>query len=339
MFCVECGSEEMLFGSLCRKCLLSKRVIKPPSHIELEMCHLCGNFFDHGKWKDLDYIEQAGQIIEANTETYKQIESIRWEIPEFEPSKGEHHVVCHAIASVGGKEFCQDFDIGIRIRVQTCPSCSRQNSDYFEAIIQLRRDNVSVKNAERELAIENQQILNYVDSLAGNEENAFLTKWGTVPGGMDYYIGSMALARNIVSKMRENLGATIKESNTIIGMRDGHDIYRYTFLVRLPAYGRGDIVAYDKKLFVVDSVSPKVITLKSVRYAQIYKITPGDTKIKLVSKYSELLEAIVVSHDKTSIQILDPESMKTVTVLRPRYLEHIGESVLAVWYDERLHAV
>ncbi len=339
MFCVECGSEEKLYGSLCRECLLSKDLINSPSHIELEMCHDCGNFYDRGRWRDLDYVEQASRILDDKTKTHKQIDSIHWEIPEFEPVKGEHRVTCQAIAIIGGQEFKQDLEIGIRIRVQMCPSCSRRSSDYYEAILQLRRDGVASKDAEIELAIENQQVLRYVDSLAGNEENAFLTKWGVVPGGMDYYIGSIVLAKNIAARMREGYGATIKESNSMVGMRDGQDLYRWTILVRLPIHGRGDVVAYDKKLYVVDAVSRKILSLKSVAKGQIYRMSPDDSKIKPVAKYSKLMEAVVVSYEGKAIQILDPENFKTVTVLRPPYLKQVGETVPVVRYDEQLHVV
>ena len=339
MFCVECGSEEKLYGSLCRECLLSKDLIDPPSHIELEMCHDCGKFYDRGRWHDLDYVEQASRILEGKTKTHKQIESIRWVIPEFEPTKGEHRVICQAIASIGGKDFELDFEIGIRIRVQMCPSCSRQSSDYYEAILQLRMEGVAAKDVETELAIENQQILRYVDSLAGNEDNAFLTKCGVVQGGMDYYIGSIVLAKNIAARMREGYGATIKESNTMVGMRDGQDLYRWTILVRLPLHGRGDIIAYEKKLYVVDAVSRKVLTIKGIAKGQIYRIQPDDSKIKPVSKYSKLMEAVVVSYEAKTIQVLDPDNYKTLTVLRPSYLKEIGETVPVVRYDEQLHAV
>ena len=296
MFCVECGSEEKLYGSLCRSCLLSKDLINPPSHIELEMCHGCANFYERGRWHDLDYVEQASRILEAQTKIHKQIDSIHWKIPEFEPVKGEHRVTCQAIASIGGKDFELDFEIGIRIRVQMCPSCSRQSSNYYEAIIQLRRDGVAAKDAEIELAIENQQILKYVESLAGNEDNAFLTKWGVVQGGMDYYIGSIVLAKNIAARMREGYGATIKESNTMVGMRDGQDLFRWTILVRLPLHGRGDIIAYEKKLYVVDAVTRKILTIKGIAKGQVYRISPDDSKIKPVSKYSQIMEAVVFSH-------------------------------------------
>jgi len=303
------------------------------------MCHSCGNFYDHGRWRDLDYIAQASRILGDATRVNKQIEDIQWEIPEFEPEKGEHRVMCQAIAMIGGQEFTQDFEIGIRIKVQMCPSCSRQNSDYFEAIIQLRRDGVAARNAEAELAVEDQQILEYVETLAGNEENAFLTKWGAVPGGMDYYIGSISLAKNIAARMRENYGARVKESNSLIGMKDGQDLYRWTILIRLPIHGQGDIVAYEKNLYVIESVTRKVLKLKSVSKGQIYRMSPEDAKIKTVAKYSELMEAVVVSIEDKAIQILDPESYKTVTVFRPPYMKQIGDTVQVVRYDELLHAV
>jgi len=339
MFCVECGSEEKIYGSLCRSCLLSKDLIDCPSHIELEMCHGCGNFYEHGRWRDLDYVEQASRILLDKTTTHKQIESIRWEIPDFEPVKGEHREICQAVSIIGGQEFLQDFEMNIRVRVQMCPSCSRKGSNYYEAIVQLRRDGVAVKDAEIELAIESQQILNYTESLADNEDNAFLTKWGVVAGGMDYYIGSIVLAKNIAARMREGYGATIKESNTMVGMRDGQDLYRWTILVRLPNYGRGDIIVYEKKLFLVDAVSRKILTIKGVAKGQIHRLNPEDSKIKPVCKYSQLMEAVVVSHDAKTIQVLDPDNYKTITVLRPSYLKEIGETVPVVRYDEQLHAV
>ena len=339
MFCVECGSEEELFGSLCRKCLLSKDLIMPPSHIALEMCHDCKKFFEAGRWKDIYYIELASEILADQTKTHAQVESISWEIPDFPPEKGEHREICRAIAIIGGQEFEQDFEVGIRIRVQMCPSCSRQSSDYFEAIIQLRRDGIAVKDAEKELAIENQLILKYTDTLAGNEENAFLTKWGAVPGGIDYYIGSIVLAKNISAKMRDNYGATIKESNTVVGMRDGQDLFRWTILVRMPANGVGDVVAYDRKLYVVDAVTRKVLTLKEITKGQIHRINPEDVKLKPVTKYSELMEAVVVSYEGKTIQVLDPDNYKTVTLALPPYLKQVGETVPVVRYDERLHVV
>ncbi len=339
MFCVECGSEEEIFGSLCRKCLLSKDLIMPPSYIALDMCHGCGRFFEAGRWKDMYHLELASEILESQTKTHAQVESLRFEIPDFPPDKGEHRETCRAIAMIGNREFEQDFEIGIRIKVQMCPSCSRQGSDYFEAIIQLRRDDVAVKDAEIELAIENQQILKYSETLAGNEENAFLSKWGAVPGGMDYYIGSIVLAKNIAAKMRDNYGASLKESNTVIGMRDGQDLYRWTILVRMPANGVGDVVAYDRKLYVVDGVTRKIITLKGIRHGHIYRIPPEDVKLKPVCKYSQLLEAVVVSHEGKTIQVLDPDNYKTVTLALPPYLKHIGETVPVVRYDEQLHVV
>ena len=339
MFCVECGSEEELFGSLCRKCLLSKDLIMPPTHIALDMCHDCGKFLESGRWQEIYHVTLATSILDTETKTHAQVESISWDIPDFPPDKGEHREACRAVAIIGNQEFEQDFEVAIRIRVQMCPSCSRQSSDYFEAIIQLRKDGLAVKDSERELAIENQLILKYTDTLAGNEANAFLSKWGAVQGGMDYYIGSIVLAKNIAAKMRDNYGANIKESNTIVGMRDGQDLYRWTILVRMPTNGVGDVVAYDKKLYVVDSVTRKVLALKDISHGQIYRVQPDDQKLKSVSRYSDLMEAVVVSYEAKTIQVLDPDNYKTITLTRPSYMREVGETVPVVRYDERLYVV
>ncbi|MFO7619353.1 MAG: NMD3-related protein [Thermoplasmata archaeon] len=339
MFCVECGSEEKLYGHLCRKCILSKNLIKPPEYVAVQVCLGCGKVMDGPVWKNMPPEDVAASEIGKATRTHAQVSSVRWSVPNFPAEKGEHRVVCTAHLLIADQELSLDSEVGIRVRFQKCQSCSRQSGDYYEAIIQLRLDGLNAKDAEKELAIENEVVFKMVDEHSGSDENAFITKYSPVKGGMDFYMGSAALARAIANKFRNRFGATINESPSLFGMKDGRDIYRYSILVRLPGFREGDVVALAGKLYSVESGDGKMLALKSARNGQIERVSPGESRLKLVARYHEIRDAVVVTHDRSTIQVLDPDSMAAVTISRPSYMKKIGETVSVVRYDDALHAV
>lgn len=337
MFCVECGSEEKLYGPLCKKCLLSKGLMTPPEYVSVHVCPSCMKVLDGPTWREMPHEDVAASLLEKATRIHTQVKHLRWDVPNFPPEKGEHRVACTAFASIAGEELAQDYEVGIRIRYEKCQSCSRQSGDYYEAIIQLRIEGLGIKEVEVELAEENALVLKMVDE--NSDENAFITKYSPVKGGMDYYIGSAALARTIANKFRNRYGASINEAPSLVGMKDGNDLYRYSILIRLPSYREGDIVALDRKLHVVEASDGKAMVLKAVSNGKIVRVNPGDQRLKAVARYRELRDAVVVSQEKHVIQILDPDSMATVTVTRPPYIKRVGETVHVVRYDDALYMV
>ncbi|MDO9537106.1 MAG: NMD3-related protein [Thermoplasmata archaeon] len=337
MFCVECGSEDKVYGHLCKNCLLSKNLITPPDYIEVHVCLGCARVLSGGSvWKKMAHEDEAATVLAAASKSHVEAKELRWEVPSFPADKGEHRVLCTAISMIGGEELAIDFEIGIRIRFQQCQSCSRQSGDYYESIIQLRIDDLSVKDAEIELAEESALVFKMVEE--SSDENAFISKCSLVKGGMDFYIGSTPLARAIANKFRNRYGAITTESPSIIGMKDGRDMYRFSIAVRLPTHREGDVVALDKKIHVVES-SGKIITLKNVSNGQIVRLSPDAPTLKPVAKFHELKDVVVVTHDKTTIQVLDPDSMVAVTLRKPPYLTKIGETVPVVRYDNVLYVV
>jgi nonsense-mediated mRNA decay protein 3 len=339
MFCVECGSEEKLYGHLCRKCLLTKDLIVPPEYIAVQVCPGCGRVMDGPVWKIMAHEDVATRLMAEVTRTHVEVEKVHWDVPNFPPDKGEHRVRCSAVALIAGEELVQEFELGIRIRLINCPACSRQMGDYYEAVLQLRMDGLLARDAPVELVDENALILNTVSEHADTDEKAFITKHVPVKGGFDYYMGSVTLARAIAAKIRARTGASVNESPSLIGMKDGNDVYRYALVVKLPTFREGDIVAFNKKVHAVDKSDSKMLVLKNVSNGQIVRVEPDDANLRPVAKYRDLKTAVVVTHDKTSIQVLDPDSMAAVTLSRPAYLKNIGETVPVVRYDDALYIV
>ncbi len=339
MFCVQCGSEEKLYGHLCRKCLLSKELIMPPDRIVVEVCRTCGRVMDGSVWKNALPEDIAVKLLGAGTRKLGQVRSVRWSVPYLPPEKGEHRVMCTAVLTIEDDEISQEREVLIRIRPGCCTSCSRQSGDYYEAVIQLRIEGIAAKDALVELAEENVIVQRMAEEHSSSDEKAFITKQSLVKGGIDYYVGSLAMARAIAGKIRALTGASVLESPSLVGQKDGVDMYRNSILVKLPALREGDVVAYDKKVHVVEESDSKVTVLKNVSNGQIVRVRSDDPRMKPVSKFRDIREAVVVTHDKTTVQVLDPDSMAAVTLQKPPYLKRIGEHVQVVRYDGQLHAV
>jgi nonsense-mediated mRNA decay protein 3 len=339
MFCVECGSEERLYGHLCRRCLLSKSLVTPPQYVIVKKCPGCERVLDGAVWRDTPHEAVAATALAAETKAHPQVDGLAWSVAEFPPEKGEHRVRCWAAATVAGEPLELDFEIGIRVRHEKCQACSRQSGDYYEAIIQLRLEDLSARDAEMELAEEAQMIFGLVDEQFAREENSFITKFTSVKGGIDFYIGSVQVARYIAGRLRNRYGAMVSESPSLIGQKDGRDLYRYSILVRLPRFREGDALALDRKVHVVDSVSGRKLVLAEAATGRVVRVEQDDPRLKMLARHRDLMQAVVVTHDKATVQLIDPETMAAVTVLRPSGLRRVGESVSVVRYEEALHIV
>jgi nonsense-mediated mRNA decay protein 3 len=325
-FCVECGSEERLYGHLCRKCLLSKDPIRPPKHISFSVCGSCGRVLRGSRWTDMTAGDAASEILLSLTVSRPGIEVVSWQLPDFEPEKGEQRLNCIASAELGEDEIQVQYEISVKIRHETCNVCSRFRGDYFEAILQLRGGSIEEAHA---LALEG------FERFSRNHEMGFVSKQLEVSGGMDYYVGSVGLAKAVAKSFRDSKGAAITESSSLIGKKDGRDLYRWTILIRLPLHNEGDIVEFEGEAHEVESVKASHTTIRRLTDGTRTRVK-DNADLKLIAKKDDIEDAVVVSRDADSIQVLDPADMKTITLARPACLEEVGESVKVARYKDTL---
>ncbi len=338
-FCVECGAEEKLYGHLCKDCLLSKDLIKPPAHVSVVVCRACDKVLKGSRWLETSPMEEAGESLGKETKTHTEVTGLKWEIPDFEPEKGEHMLECNAVASIGGEELSLPFKVSVKIGMQMCDVCSRMRGDYYEAIIQLRRGDLGSQGSDRDLAEADAGILKAISELGKADKMGFLAKTEEVTGGIDYYLGSMGVARSVTRKIRDSKGASITESRSLVGMKDGKELYRWTILIRLPSHRAGDVVVFENELHAVESVGRKYMNLRHLLSGKKTRIQVGSGNLKSIAPKENLEEAVVVSKAEDTVQVLDPRNMKTVTLSRPAGLKDIGETVIVVRQDEELFIV
>ena len=230
---MECGRQGPTYGGLCRTCYAERHpLITPPERMDLLQCVHCGKVKTARGWESLP-LEEAfdGAVAEASRLT----EAVsRARFTHKTHHEDERNVLLSVRATLRVEDFdvVRDFETRLRIQGATCPTCSRQRGSYFEAILQLRS---TVGSVGEELA---EAISRTVEDAVSGAPGAFVTKVEKVRGGYDYYLSSGALAKAIAKTLRAEYGAETKASPKVYGQREGKELYRVSYLVRVPERGR-----------------------------------------------------------------------------------------------------
>ena len=57
-----------------------------------------------------------------------------------------------------------------------------------------------------------------------------------------------------LKKILEQFGGEIKQSSSNVGMKDGRQMYRMSYSIRLPYFQRGDFISFDDLFYYISSI-------------------------------------------------------------------------------------
>jgi NMD protein affecting ribosome stability and mRNA decay len=119
-----------------------------------------------------------------------------------------------------------------------------------------------------------------------------------------------------------------------VGVKNGKNIYRDTYCLRLPEYS-GQFVKFKGEIYKARSIGKKV-ELEAINgeTQQIFK-----SDVKKISKLAiDLRDATVIYHDKNSLYIMDSKDYVTHTVNKPKNWT-IDKQIKIFEYDGNIYAV
>lgn len=334
MFCPQCGStdKEMIEG-LCKDCFLKDfELISLPEEIIVTVCAHCHSNLKEGKWKDLGLPEE--EIIYRALEEAITIEElvenpeIELEILQMRGSIAECLIQIKGF--VLGDEIIQEYHSNVRLNKSVCPDCSKFNSGYYEAVIQLRADQRHLSKLEIESA--DNAVNSKLDKMWEKNRTAYLAQRAEMKEGIDYYIGSQKSARKVISALRDQLGGVVKESPRLISQdkSTGKGLYRTWFSLRLPEFEIGDFIEYEGHLGQVKSFDGRKIIVTDLQGSDSFSVLWKEyDNITSLAKTSDIQITNITSKSPTEIQILHPETFQPVDLPINDNLEgfEIGEEV------------
>lgn len=200
--CPKCGasSNDVTFnGSFCSNCYLNAN--KPselPPKITIYKCRECG-------------VERFRNWNEESLESsiYSALKDKKLGYPEIEILERE--------VKVKYEKYAEEISIKLIRKESICDNCMKRNSNYYEAIIQIRGDEYT----------SNTEFINgMINAL---EKASFISNIVHLKEGIDLYVGDKMVARSVISSMRLRAKVTYKLYSE---SKDGQRIYRTTFLIR-----------------------------------------------------------------------------------------------------------
>jgi len=240
-FCVVCGRRDVeLTDGECVDCFV-KRVplVTAPERPTVVLCPTCGSRLVGQHWEP----SEAGDRLQASDLTpllrahpEAGIRRVHW------TETGGQTLVRELEGSVDlrfrGVERTRGVRMTVKIEHRTCEACSRRSGRYYTARIQLRggEDTGHEKVAARRdrldrawASIQAEARATWRDAQSWKEP---------LPEGWDIFVTDTLAARSLARLARHRLGAEVKETATLWGRRDGHDVYRVTIRLRIPARDR-----------------------------------------------------------------------------------------------------
>jgi len=199
--CPKCGasSNDVTFnGSFCSNCFNeSNKPSELPPKITIYTCRECGA----QKFRDWNEDSVEASIISS-------LKNKKLGFPEIEILEHEDKVKY--------ENYDEDISIKLLRKTSICDICMRRNSNYYEAIVQIRGEEYT----------QNEEFVNgLINAL---EKASFISNIVELKEGIDLYVGNKMVTRSVISSMR----LKPKVTYTLYSQKDCKRIYRTTFLLR-----------------------------------------------------------------------------------------------------------
>jgi nonsense-mediated mRNA decay protein 3 len=320
MFCVDCGEDKQIFrNGSCLKCYLkTHQFSKGPEFIDITMCAHCGSL----KYKSLWINDSLESIVEKNV---KQIFSISNELKEVniqvkcKPEPERQSCDINVSGKLDDVLIKEKHHVFIRIKQHSCEVCSKQFGGYHEAIIQIRPSQRKLHNEKKnEIQFFVEDLINGIRN-KGNR-SLFLTDMDHEHGGLDFFISDKHAAFSIVKKIQERFGGEIHVSTKNIGMKDGKQLYRDTYLLRFLPFQKNDIFKLDDDYFYVLNIKGTQLHVVKLKNWSESLISSTDAEKGLfIAETDELsFKPILVNETKNELQLMHPINYKIFTLKKPK---------------------
>jgi nonsense-mediated mRNA decay protein 3 len=237
-FCVECGTDGATLEGLCAKDFVKRHVlVRPPETIDVARCAHCGKLeLPHG-WVAAAIEDAIPALLAAKVEKDPHVARIQYTWVPREEDATNIALTVKALCKVGEWELLSSFRTKVRIHGGVCPTCSKQQGKYFTGTVQVRADGRDLSGDEVRRASD-------AARGAGSGREEFVSSIEPVRGGIDVKVSTNQFAKRLARDLAKAFGGTVGSSATLHTQREGREIYRSTYVVRIPSFREGDVLRW-----------------------------------------------------------------------------------------------
>lgn len=226
-FCPKCGKETDLFvGKICKDCFLQNNKIFSVKKINISKCKHCNKILTSEKWVDFSE-EEVAEEVASKVKITQELNDPKIFV-ELQSHPNNNYEALIKIEGILNNFLIEEELVSkFQLKETTCDSCMKLNSDYREAIIQLRSQKKENEDSMLELTQNLLDMEKSKDNLSGT------SRIEKVKNGYDLWVGSKKAAAKIIRNLSKFYGVRPVVSKKLIGEDEqGKRKYRHTFCVR-----------------------------------------------------------------------------------------------------------
>lgn len=324
--CYLCGKEAVVDG-LCNSCYDEHHpLIEVSTPLSIQACKKCGSVKVPGGWQkivigNMNAEELAEKQIEIILDQEIKIFTKGVSLIVEEQNKLDR--VTHLVVTASGKSHesvpahDEHYPVEIRFRYGTCDTCGMMSGGYYEAIVQIRAADREISDDEKKnftMKVTDMTVAKYK-----SDDRAFVTMIDDNKYGIDYYIGSEHLAKEIADEFERQFIAERKENYKLVGEdKTGKKKFRTTILLRLPRFSIGDFILINKQPSQVLVIGNNTLTYYNLIRRERSTINQKNVKwrtIEFLAPLTERREFMVVTHVfGQPVQIMDSKNFDVTEV-------------------------
>lgn len=221
---------------------------------------------------------------------------------------------------------------------EQCDRCNRISGSYYEGIVQVRAEGRTPGTFELQMSAGIAQQVE--DSLqAGGERLSFIADMNETRDGLDITVGSQHIGTLISQAIIAQLGGRFSTHPKLVGEKNGRQLYRITYSVRLPRFQKQDVVLSRGRYVEVMRVESNHLKVLDLNDGIQRSIREDDVE-RLIGNLRNTESALVAYADGHIMGILDPKTCQTKEFRKLKWFDvKAGQHVLVLRDGDQLIVV
>jgi nonsense-mediated mRNA decay protein 3 len=123
-------------------------------------------------------------------------------------------------------------------------------------------------------------------------------------------------------------------------MKDGKQIYRMTYLIRLPSYKKDDFIKHNNSFFYITSIhGNKVKTTDLSNWEETIVDVKTIQKASTIGGKELIKEMILVSQTKDELQVMDSKKYEIKVVKKPKPISFNSKMIKTVKLEDKFFLI
>ena len=329
-FCPKCGGPAGDEGGLCGKCRISGiRWFECVPRVVTVNCPGCGARKIANTWVDSD-TDREEIIREAAVSAvtfHPDIRNSRVTIKKIRTISSNRSLATLQVSGIlYGESLEGECSPEISWQKEQCDRCNRISGSYYDGVIQIRAQGRNPTDNELQRAV--QIAYGVEEEMQGaGERLSYISDVNETREGLDIVIGSQQIGHAISHAIVQQMGGRFTTHPKLVGEKDGRQLFRITYSLRLPRFQRGDVVLAARKYGEVLYSDSQQVRLFDLSDGTVRTVREADIE-RLAGNVKDANEAIVAYSDRDVLGVLDPETgITTECIAGPRIRAIAGERV------------